>query len=351
MANRSQLLRMVAEIRRASGLPPDPASDRIWADRISAGTHTMWDAESRIEGKARDEGATRRDAIGQPRDPEPQPRDPELEGRMGARAAMRATMSWLPDDLLNIYIDEWVRHGDGQLAWGVVRQSPTYKQHFPGIHRDDGTLRMNEQEYLAHRDAFRRSFTQWGLNPQLFEGHHVALIEGDVSPQEFRQRMEAKITGVMQNLPQVREQFGRFYGIDAMDDRALIAAALDPNVGLELLQGRITAAQVGAEAAAQGFDRGRGRAEHLAQAGGLDQMGARQVFGQAARTVPQMQRFATRFRDQPFGVEQFEEAAVFGSAEEQQRMQRLTASEQALFRRGGQVQRDQTGALAGLRRR
>ena len=264
---------------------------------------------------------------------------------------MRDVLDWLPKELVDVYIDSWVQHGDPTLAWGQVRASSAYERHFPGIRRDDGTLRMTEQDYLAHRDAFRRSFTQWGLNPQLFEDHHVDLISGDVSIQEFRQRMDAKVTGVMQNLPQVREQFGRFYGIDAMDDRALVAAALDPDVGLEILQGRITSAQVGAEAAAQGFDRGRGRAEHLAQAGGLDQMGARQVFGQAARTVPQMQRFATRFRDQPFGVEQFEEAAVFGSAEEQQRMQRLTASEQALFRRGGQVQRDQTGALAGLRRR
>lgn len=281
-------------------------------------------------------------------DPQQQARDRRLE----MRSAMRATLGWLPDDLLNVYIDEWVRHGDGELAWGVVRTSPTYQQHFPGITRDDGTLRISEQEYLAHRDAFRRSFTQWGLNPDLFEGHHVDLIEGDVSIQEFRQRMDAKVSGVIQNLPQVRQQYGRFYGVDGMDDRALVAAALDPDVGTEILQGRITSAQVGAEAAARGFDRGRERAEHLVFAGGLDQQGARQLFSQAQQAVPQMQRFAERFRHgDGFGLDQFEDAAVFGDTEQRRTMQRLEASERAQFTAGGRVRQDQQGVLRGLQRR
>lgn len=268
---------------------------------------------------------------------------------MPARS-MQALFPWLPSNLANMLADLWAEHGDMNVALGHLRQTPQHRQAFPGIRRDDGSLRMDEQAYHAHREAFRREFVQWGLNPKVFEGHHVEMIEGEVSIDEFRQRLGSKIQGIQRNLPQVREAFGRFFGVDAMDDTALIGAALDPQVGLDLLQGRITAAQIAGEAAVQGFMRSRERAETLAFAGGLDQMRARELFSQAGRAVPRFDRMAERFRDGGFGVEQFEDAAVFGDAQQQRRMGRLQASEEALFRQGGQVRRDETG-LTGLRRR
>lgn len=341
-----EIRQAVAQQRERMGLAPDPASDEVWVRRITSGAHTIRDAHARLQRKAQETGASPGGGGGEDED-----EDDDRQRRLQMVSSMRALLAWLPSELLHIYINDWVNHGDAELAWGKVRTSPAYEAHFPGNRREDGSLRMSEQEYLSHREAFSRSLTQWGLNPQAFMNHHVDLVRGDVGVDEFRARLDAKVTGVLQNLPQVRQEFGRFYGIDAMDDTALIAAALDPQVGLDLLQGRIAASQVSAEASAAGFVRSRERAEHLTFAGGLDQMRARQLFSQAADAVPRFSRFAERFNEQrDFGIEHFEEASIFGDLDERQRMRRLQASEEALFRQGGTVRRDQTG-LGGLRRR
>ncbi len=254
------------------------------------------------------------------------------------------------DGLLQMFATELTKSGSATLALDKVRDSDPYQQVFRGIRREDGSLVMAERDYFAHRQMFRQELSKWGFNPEPFMDHHAELVQGEVSADEFRQKLELKVTGVLQNLPQVREQFGAFYGIDAMDERALVAASLDSDVGLGLLQGRISAAQVAAEASAAGFVRSRTAAERLTGAGGLDQAGARQLYSQASLAVPRTQRYADRFNDAPFGIEEFEEASVFGASEERRRLTRLRASEDALFSGGGTVRRDE-GGLSGLTRR
>lgn len=274
--------------------------------------------------------------------------------RESNRAAMRATVSWLPNDLIDMYVNEWVKSGQSELAWAVVRTSKPYDQYFPSIRREDGSLRMSEQDYMSHKDAFQRELRQWGLNPELFEGRHSELVAGEVSVQEFRQRIDAKATGVLQNLPEIRQRFGEFYGISDLSDEALIASALDPNIGRAVLQGRITAAQISGEAQRFGFDRGREASERLAQTTGMeDQMRARDFYAGAARVVPRMERFSERYESgrPSFGIEQYEEAGLFGATELQRRMRRLHASEMAMFQQGPSVTMDQGGAFTGLTRR
>jgi hypothetical protein len=138
-----------------------------------------------------------------------------------------------------------------------------------------------------------------------------------------------------------------------MTDEALIASALDPNVGLSILQGRITAAQISGEAQRLGFDRGMEASERLAQAGGLDQMRARDFYAGAARAVPRTERFSQRFETgrPSFGIEEYEEAGLFGTTELQRRMRRLHMSEMAMFQQGPSVAMEQGGAFTGLGRR
>jgi hypothetical protein len=267
---------------------------------------------------------------------------------------MMATVSWLPSELIDMYVNEWVSSGQSELAWAMVRTSKPYDQYFPSIRREDGTLRMSEQDYMSHKDAFQRELRQWGLNPELFEGRHEDLIRGEVSAQEFRQRIDAKATGVLQNLPEIRQRFGEFYGIEELTDEALIASALDPDVGRAVLQGRITAAQISGEAQRFGFDRGREASERLVQAGGLnEQMRAREFYAGAARAVPRIERFSERYETgrPSFGIEQYEEAGLFGTTELQRRMRRLHASEMSMFSQGPSIAMEQGGAMIGLQRR
>jgi hypothetical protein len=289
----------------------------------------------------------------QPQEPAFDPVESARQEREANRQAMRATVAWLPSQLVDVYIDEWVKSGQSELAWAVVRTSPTYDTYFAGNRRADGSLRMSEQDYMSHRDAFDRELRQWGLNPEMFQGRHVQLVEGEVSAQEFRQRIDAKATGVLQNLPEIRARFGEFYGISNLTDEALIAAALDPDIGMAVLQGRITAAQISGEAQRLGFARDRAASERLAQEGGLDQQRARDFYTLAGRTVPRMERFTERYETgRPgFGIEEFEEAGLFGQTELQRRMRRLHSSEMAMFRQGPVVSMDMGGAMTGLGRR
>lgn len=355
-----QSLRQIAENRAAREAAEADAARRAEEERRRAEQERR-DREARESqdrgGQADASAAALMRELQQLRDEmarRPDPVQVARQERERNRAAIMATVSWLPSDLIDQYVGEWVRSGQSELAWAVVRQSPAYDRHFAGIRRDDGTLRMTEQDYMSHKDAFQRELRQWGLNPELFEGHHARLVEGEVSAQEFRQRIDAKATGVLQNLPEIRERFGQFYGISELTDEALIASALDPEIGRQVLQGRITAAQISGEASRFGFERGREASERLAQVGGLDdQMRARDFFAGAARAVPRMQRFSERFEQgrPSFGIEQYEEAGLFGTTELQRRMRRLHASEMAMFQQGPSVTIDQGGAFTGLGRR
>lgn len=364
-------VRQLQQTLAAAGYEPGP-SDGIFGPRTRAAVVAMQrDVGVSVDGIV---GPQTRAAIGG-QESRPDSRDEQGLGRGSDsdfdpvaaarqerdsnRAALRATVSWLPSQLIDTYVNEWVKSGKAELAWAMVRTSKPYDQYFPSIRREDGTLRMSEQEYMGHKDAFQRELRQWGLNPELFEGRHRSLVEGEVSVQEFRQRIDAKATGVLQNLPEIRQRFGEFYGIGDLTDEALIASALDPDIGRQVLQGRITAAQISGEAARFGFERGREASERLMESGGLQatqtmgtQMRARQFYSDAATALPRTSRFAERFESgRPgFGIEQYEEAGLFGATELQRRMRRLHASEMAMFQRGPSVTMDQGGALTGLRR-
>lgn len=285
-----------------------------------------------------------------------QPPPPPTRDRGGFLAAGRATMPHMPAELLQIYADFWVKHGDADRAWAEMQDSSQYRQHFPHMWRPDGTMRFTtELEYMTWFEGQRRNFAEWGINGSLHEDVIVSWLEGDLSVAEANQRLGAFATGVMQQGDTIRGRFAEFYGPDSglatADDRSLVSMALKPQLANDLFHGRITAAQISGEASARGFERGRERSEDLAFRGGLDQQSARQLFSQAQQAVPRFGRFAQRFNEQTgFGVEQFEEAAVFQDPEEQRRMQRLTASERALFSSQAGVRRDDFGA-AGLRRR
>lgn len=295
---------------------------------------------------------------GQPKPPlvKPPPVIDPLQAAREARAAqataIRSLVSWLPAPLIDLYVQAWVQHGDAEIAWGIVRDSPRHEEFFPGIRRGDRTLRMTEQEYVSYREAFSREFVQLGISPAPFQDMFVAQVRGEKSIDEFRAQLNAQVTRVVRNIPEVRQQFASFYGIIDLTDEALIAAGIDESIGRQLLEGRITAAEIAGEAAVQGFQRGRERAELLAGPGGLNQQTARQLFSTATHQVPQLNRFAQRFNDPiaQFGIQEFEDAAVFGDTGQQRRMQRLAASEEALFTGRAQLARDPLG-LVGLRKR
>lgn len=245
---------------------------------------------------------------------------------------------YLPSQLLDIFADAWADTGDVNLALATMRADPTYDTFFPGNRREDGSLRMSEAEYFSRVDAYNKAFRGWGLNPELFKGKYATLIAGDVTGATLANRIAAAHEQVLHQMPQVREVYARYAGIE-LSDEAILASFLDPDVADGILSRRIAVSQVGAEGEARGFTINLPFAERLHFAG-VDQQRAREFFTSAEGRVPTLDELARRFADPDpdFDIVEFAEAAVFGSASQERRVRRLLAAEASLFS-------DQLGAV------
>ena len=262
-------------------------------------------------------------------------------------------MPWMPAELVGIYAEEFAEYGDPELAWSAVRQSEAYNRYFAGNRREDGTLRMSEQEYMAVKDGYSDVFRSVGLNPKLFEERYVDLIEGDVSPDELmRDRVMPVYERIIDAAPELMAYYADTYGLE-MTPEAILAAALDPDeVGSKILQRQIALAEIGGEAATSGYDVPIEFAERLYEAG-VDRSQADALFRNAENIQPVLQTLAARHADpdDDFSLEEFVQAEVFSDPQQRRRIRRLQAQERSTFTGGAAIDymRDRaSGGVAGL---
>jgi len=257
----------------------------------------------------------------------------------------RALLPWLPESLIQVYADTFAETQSNDIAIAEVRKSPEYAQVFPKNIRDDGTVRLSEQDYAAVKESYGLTIEDYGLNPEYFQDTFSTLIEKGVAPNEFRARVEAARSGIVENVPAVKEYYRTNFGMD-LNDNQIFASIIDPAVGDAIIEGRITQAQIGGEAAARGFALSPEETQALERAG-LTQSQARQLFAQAEAEVPRLAELTRRFQpeavEEPgmtpeglverpdYDIEEFIQAQVFGSAEERERIQRLEAQEESEF--------------------
>ena len=272
--------------------------------------------------------------------------DPEPGPRRDFQAEARAMFPWLDPRLLNEFSAAYADLGSVDLAWGKVRQGSTYRRIYGAILRDDGTLRMSELEYHSVREGFARRLASFGLNPQLFQGRFDALIEGDVSPQEFESRLQGVWEGVAGRAESVRRWYADNYGLD-LSPEAIFASAIDPDVGTAVLERRISNAQIGGAAARFNFQRSLARVEEL-QGIGVSVEAATRFYSQAARDLPGIDATSRRHNRGAFTLEDLEEAGLEGDPLEQTRLQRGLEDEQASFSRAGVARGDDAGRRTGL---
>jgi hypothetical protein len=258
----------------------------------------------------------------------------------------RALLPWLPESLIQIYADSFSETQNADIAIADVRKSPEYAQVFPKNIRDDGTVRLSEQDYMAVKESFGLTIEDYGLNKEYFQDTFADLIEVGVAPNEFRARVEAARSGIVENIPAVKDYYKTNFGMD-LNDNQIFASIIDPAVGEAILQGRITQAQIGGEAAARGFQLSREEVQALERAG-LTQAQARQLFAQAEAEVPKLAALTRRFQPEEvdvteqltpeglvqrpgYDIEEFVQAQVFGSAEERERIRKLEAQQLSEF--------------------
>lgn len=109
-----------------------------------------------------------------------------------------------------------------------LRQAPQYQARFPGLYRSDGSIRMNEAQYLARENDYRQVLRQAGFDMSNYEkpSQLVGFFEGEIDPNELQQRV-VTYRQVEQSSQQQRDAFYVYAGLDVgVDD--LYEAVVDP---------------------------------------------------------------------------------------------------------------------------
>ena len=276
--------------------------------------------------------------------------DPDATTIEGGRAELEAIYSWMPPGALDVFIEAYLATGNADYARTIMRQDRRYESWFPGNLTNDGRPRYAESEYAKIVAGFDDVLVGVGLNPDLFRDQYGSLIRGEVSPYEFEaERIMPLYDRIVSASDSIQQYYADNYGIGGLTTSALLAAAIDPSIGNAVLEGTISAAEIGGEALESGYEFSAQRVEELARAG-LDKAQADTLFTDAARLVPILDTLAARHNDpdDAFDVEEFIQADFFKDPAENRRMRRMINQERSLFRDNLTVRTSQLGSLTGL---
>jgi len=234
------------------------------------------------------------------------------------------------------------------------RASDTYESYFPGIKRDDGTIRYAESPELTYHSnlaSYRNAVEATGIvDASIFEDGFISLIEGDVSPNEFAQRTSAIYNRVLEAGPGIRDYYADEFAIE-MSREGIIASLLDEKVQADILNRNITMAEIGGTAIDRGFDLTSEFVNMLASEG-MDRGEARRLFGSAQSMLPMLNALAVRHGDvdDTFDITEYTEGAFLDDPDQVGRIKRLARQEVSSFTGGGTdiVRSRETGGLTGL---
>jgi hypothetical protein len=237
-----------------------------------------------------------------------------------------------------------------------LRQTEPYKKRFAANAQRiaKGLAAISEAEYIGLEDQYQNIMRQYGLPETYYTRGEMGRQEGfekfignDISAVELEDRIATAQNRVLNANPEVARALKEFYPDITNGD--ILAYTLDPKNAIKNIQRKVTAAEIGGAAMAQGLQTGLARAEELA-AYGVDKAAAQQGFETVAQVAPRGGQLAEFYRESPY-TQQTAEQEVFnlaGSAEAAQKRKKLTALETAAFsgQAGlGALARDRAGAL------
>lgn len=266
---------------------------------------------------------------------------------------IESLVPWLAGkgDLLQVYTNSYIETGSGDFAIAAVRQSENYSAYYPGITRDDGSIRMSETQYEATREGCFRILLENNLNPTVFDGlgKMAAMVAGDVSVTEFKTRVEQARAAFVDNplANEIKLYYSENFNID-LSDSAVFAAALDPDMSIAILTNQIDQAEIGAEAALRNLDLNTTQAQRLLQAG-ITQEGASRLFARGADTIGTLNRLSRiQNRDVSFNVDDVIQSQVFQDPQSIREQNLLIQTQQSGSSPILGAATTESGAVAGL---
>jgi hypothetical protein len=237
-----------------------------------------------------------------------------------------------------------------------LRQTDSYKKRFAANAQRiaKGLTAIDEATYIGLEDKYQEIMRQYGLPETYYTRGEMGRQEGfekfignDISAVELEDRIQTAQNRVLNANPEVARALKEFYPDITNGD--ILAYTLDPQNAIKNIQRKVTAAEIGGAAMAQGLQTGLARAEELAAAG-VDKAAAQQGFETVAQVAPRGGQLAEFYKESPY-TQATAEQEVFnlaGSAAAAQKRKKLTALETAAFsgQAGlGALARDRAGAL------
>jgi hypothetical protein len=255
---------------------------------------------------------------------------------------------------LQSYIQEGLSPAEFTLR---LRETPAYKKRFAANQQRvaKGLGALTEAEYIGLEDQYQNIMRNYGLPASYYEKGELGsqpgfekFLANDVSAAELEDRVVTAQKRVINANPEVANALKQFYPDITNGD--ILAYTLDPTQGLEAIKRKVTAAEIGGAAMAQGLATGVSRAEELARYG-VTKEAAQQGFETVAQTAPRGGQLAAIYGQDPY-TQATAETEIFnlaGSAEAGKQRKKLTELEQASFSKQsglaqGALARDRAGA-------
>ena len=200
-----------------------------------------------------------------------------------------------------------------------------------------GLRALTPAEYTGLEDQYQNIMRNYGLPASYYGKDSLGtqagfnkLLGNDVSAAELEDRIATAQQRVVNSNPEVLRALKQFY--PDINNADILAYTLDPQNALTDIKRKVTAAEIGGAALAQGLQAQGGTAESLAGLG-ITKAQAQQGYTDIAGILPRGSQLADIYGQQPY-TQGTAEAEVFntaGAADAAARRKKLTSLETAAF--------------------
>lgn len=248
---------------------------------------------------------------------------------------------------LSSVVNDLIRQGYGTDAITLqLEQTPEYKQRFAAndARQKAGLPVLSPAEYIATERSYRQVLQQYGLPSGFWDqpSDFQTLLANDMSPDELKTRAQDAQAVYLNADPFTRQAFAQMFGGSAAG--AGIAAILDPDTALPIIQRMTAASQIGGAALANGLGVDADRFQQYADQG-VTQAQADKAFGQIGQTFDTDKQIAARFGNQ-WSQANAEQATLLGNGPASKQQAAMYDAEKQLFNARGSADQNTTSTRA-----
>ena len=220
-----------------------------------------------------------------------------------------------------------------------LQQTPEYQKRF-AANADRikaGLSALTPAQYIGMEDQYQSLMRNYGLPASYYSKDDIGtqagfqkLLANDVSAAELEDRIATAQQRVLNTNPEVLKALKQFY--PDLGNADILAYTLDPQNALANIKRKVSAAEIGGAALAQGLQANGGTAESLAGLG-ITKAQAQQGYTDVAGMVPRGSQLADIYGQGPYnqGTAEAEVFNTAGAADAAAKRKKLTALETASF--------------------